>query len=292
MTERDRFLATLADTLPLPVDVRNDVVEEVAAHLSDAIADLEARGRDPEAAEAEALRQFGSPTKLGRDLARARRGSDRLLAAVGGGAWAALRTTFGMTLVAWVFAGAAAIAVLFATTVITGWLGRSSQLATDGGWNTALTALGLNIGFFYGGAAAVRGAARSGWRAPDEVRLGVTAIGTLGATCFALFVVDGPLNWASVMVLCAVPLSFAAGSRVESIRGPSWMLLALTIPVVLAAALVLRRRARPGTGDPATRGTREPTVTAWSRPGGRIQPRRPRRISSLAAGRRRRGSKR
>ena len=239
MAERRRYLAELAAALPLPAAVRDEVIEELASHLADTIADLEASGRDPDAAEGEALRRLGSPAALGRELARAHRGTDRLLAAAGGGAWAGLAAALPATFVAWILVVIATIALTLAVRTVGGWFGHPVELSTDAAWNTALTALGLNVGAFLAGGAAVRGAASSGWRTAHEVRSGVTLVGGAVVAVFALAVISQALNWASVAALLAVPISFGLGARFDHLRGPalSTALLAVALGLLLAMGL-------------------------------------------------------
>lgn len=239
MTERRRYLHDLAAAIPLPEGVREEVLEELAAHLTDTIADLEAQGRDPAAAEAEALRRLGSPAALGRDLARAHRGTDRVLAAAGGGVLAGLGAALPATFFAWILVVLVTIVLMLAVRAAGAWLGLSLQLSTDAGWNTALTALGLNVGALLAGAAAVRGAARSGWRTADEVRFGVTVLGGALAALFSLVVVSQAQNWASVVTLVAVPVSFGVGARFDRLRGPalSTVMLGLALGLLLALGL-------------------------------------------------------
>lgn len=251
MTERERFLADLAASLPLPTAIRDDVVAELAAHLDDEIADLAARGYDLEAAEREALRRIGSARALGGDLARARRGSDRLLAAVGGGAWSAIRTAIPTTVLAWVLAVVATVVLMVVAKAVGARLGLAVELSTDGGWNTVLTAVGLGVGAFYAGAAAVRGAARAGWRTSDDVRLAVALLGSgiVGALVLGAMTVE--LNWASVVALGAVPVAFAAGARLDTLRAPSltFVLLGIAGALALSIAVLAGASAAGGSGS-------------------------------------------
>jgi hypothetical protein len=239
MTARHRYLDDLAAALPLPDGVREDVVEELAAHLTDTIADLEAQGRDPVAAQAEALRRLGSPAALGRELARAHRGTDRLLAAAGGGVLGALGAAIPATFFAWIAVVVATIVLTLAVRAVGAWLGLSFQLSTDAGWNTALSAFGLNVGALLAGAAAVRGAARSGWRTADEVRFGVTVLGGVLAALFSLVFVSQAQNWASVVTLVAVPVAFGVGARFDRLRGPALSTVMLGLALGLLPVLGL-----------------------------------------------------
>lgn len=157
MTEaRDRFLEAVAAQLPLPDEVRPEVLEELAVHLADSAAELVALGRTPEAADAEAITRLGSPSELAHGLARAHRGRMQLLAAAGAGTWAAVRTGVLGSLGGWLLI---VLASILATTVVrtaAQGLGLQLNVSWSGGWNTVLTAAGLNVGALLAGAAAVR----------------------------------------------------------------------------------------------------------------------------------------
>jgi hypothetical protein len=67
---RGRYLAELEAVLPMPDGRRSETIEEIAAHLDDAVADRVEGGADPDQAEADAQARLGSPTELARSLAR------------------------------------------------------------------------------------------------------------------------------------------------------------------------------------------------------------------------------
>ena len=88
---RDRYLERLETHLRMPPEAAWDVLDEVEAHIADAIAAGIDEGLTPEAAEHRALERLGPPDALGKDLRRTHQTRRRLLAAVGGGAWQAAR---------------------------------------------------------------------------------------------------------------------------------------------------------------------------------------------------------
>ena len=90
MAERDRFLDAVAVHLPFNEAERGDILEELAAHLADSAARLEADGLAPDAAERMAIERLGPPDRLADELTRARRSPRRLFAAAGAGTWAAV----------------------------------------------------------------------------------------------------------------------------------------------------------------------------------------------------------
>lgn len=236
MTARDRFLDEVAAALPLPDDVKQETVEELAAHLADSIAAMVADGTPPDVAEARAIARLGPPGTLASGLARAHRGRSQLLAAAGAGTWAAIRSGVVGFLLASVTLVLAWIVVTTAVRSAVGWLGLQLDVNWTGGWNTVLTAAGLNVGAFLGGAAAVRGAARSGWRGAAEVRTAVVAVGCVALGWLVLIAFETALNWASVIALLLVPVAFGVGAWIEPIRQPD---VRTTRPVLLVGLVLV-----------------------------------------------------
>lgn len=219
MDAPDRFLHEVAAALPLPDEVRREVIEELAVHLADSVAELVDKGHAREVAEAEAIARLGPPTGLARELARAHRGPSQLLAAAGAGTWAAVRAGFQGALVGWLLIVLASIPAMAVVRTAASWIGLQTDLGWPSGWNTVLTAAGLNVGALLAGGAAVRAVARRGWRTPHEVRAAVIGVGGLAAGWLTLFVFETALNWASVVALLLVPISFGIGARIERL-GP------------------------------------------------------------------------
>jgi HAAS len=215
MNARDDFLDEVAAALPLPDGVRREVIEELAVHLADSVAELEDMGRAPEVAQAEAIARLGPPTDLARALARAHRGSAELLAAAGAGTWAAVRAGFRGALVGWLLLVVAWIVAMTVVRTAATWIGLQLNPGWSSGWNTVFTAAGLNLGALLGGAAAVRAVAQRGWRTPQEVRTAVIGIGGLAVAWLALVEFETALNWASVVALLLVPISFGIGARID-----------------------------------------------------------------------------
>lgn len=82
-SQRYHFLSAIETRLPLPVDERTEVLEEIGSHLDDVVDDLVARGWDAGAAERRAQARLGPPDLLADELARARRSPRHLLEAAG-----------------------------------------------------------------------------------------------------------------------------------------------------------------------------------------------------------------
>ncbi len=99
----------------------------------------------------------------------------------------------------------------------------------DSGWNTVLTALGLHAGALFSGAAAVRAAARSGWRPLGEVRPWVIGAGALAWGWLVIGTLHQPLNWVSAVALALVPASFVLGTFLARMRLPSLRVVGLAL---------------------------------------------------------------
>ncbi len=180
----------------------------------------------------------------------AHRGRSQVLAAAGAGAWAAVRSGVLGTLLGWLLIVLASILATTAARVAGGVLGLQMSIRWTPGWNTVLTAAGLNVGALLAGAAAVRVVAQRGWRKPADVRLAVTAAGGLVLGCFALVILEQALNWASVIALLLVPVSFGVGARFERFRLPGSRppVLMLLVGLLLLMAASLTALAASGGG--------------------------------------------
>jgi hypothetical protein len=146
---RDAFLADVRDRLDLPDEIAQDVLEELADHIEDGVAEFRAAGLSSEDAERRAIGRLGEPGPLGIDLARARRGRRRLLAAVGGGVRAVIvegiRTWIFLALV---FFLAEMLAIPAAATVLH-LIGRSTSSYFGGPIGSLVTVSAVAGGFAY-----------------------------------------------------------------------------------------------------------------------------------------------
>ncbi len=220
MSDIERYLERLRADLPLPEDLRAEVTEEIARHLADSTDALIAAGHEPDAAEAAAVARLGTPRALARDLSRSHRRGPRLLAAAGAGTFGALRDGLLGTLLGWLFMILAVVIGQAVVTVIGHWLSIEVNLSWGPGWNTVITAFGLNVGALAGGGAAIRAASRGAWRSPEEIRGAVMLVGALAVGWIVLVGTQYQLNWASVAGLMAAPLSFVTGARFYGLRPP------------------------------------------------------------------------
>jgi HAAS len=239
MDARGRFLGAVAERLPLPEDVRGEVLEELAAHLADAVDDLRSQGRTPEDAVVEAISRLGPPANLARELARAHRPRGRVLAATGAGTISAVATgAIGVVLATFcVVVGAMLLMAL--VRALASWMGVTFSMNWAGGWNTLLTAVALDAGALLAGAAAVRAAALAGWRSVSEVRTPVALVGGAVVGWIVLVVLSQALNWPSVAALLLVPISFALGTRVDRLQLPNLRIVVVAVLVGLLATIGL-----------------------------------------------------
>lgn len=236
---RDDYLAEIGARLPLPDPQRAEVLEELAAHLGDGVADLVAHGRDPEAAESEVLRRLGSPDELAQGLVRARQTPSQLLAAAGAGVVAALRSGLYGAIAGWLLVTLAAALATVGLQLLRPVLGLPEWSGWSPGWNSVITGAGLAIGAALGGAAAVRVVSARSWHRASEVRLVVAVVGAVVIGYFALVSATESLNWASVLAYLAIPAAFLVGVRFERLGPPRGRQIVLATAGLLVGVLAV-----------------------------------------------------
>lgn len=257
MPDRSRaeYLAELEDVLPFPAERRAEIVEEIAAHLDDAVAGG--------ATEASAQHRLGDPVQLAEALAQPEQSAVRLLAAAGAGVRAAVGPwLYGYLLASLIvlvsFFLIAALAALAARLI-----GSPAPVSTTGGWNTALTAIPLATALYFAARSATRAASVASRRLVRQVRPWVATLGTAGSAWVLWFVMDAPQNVASVVALAATPFAVALGAYRPAIL-PSRPRIPLIVLVGLVALIPLGILASTGT-SPATSVGEVLTVGAWER---------------------------
>lgn len=209
---RISFLTELDASLPMPLERRAEVIEEINAHLDDAVAERLGHGDPPDVAEIYAQRRLGAPQDLAGDLARSEQSAWRLLAAVGAGVRMGVGQWIYGFLLGWlllllgIYALAGAVQ-LAARLLETGWTFQF----TDQGWNTLVTSGAFAIGLYFAGRAVPRAVSIASRRLTSEVRPWVATIGTAATFALFFFVMEMPLNWASAIGMAAVPLTFGLG---------------------------------------------------------------------------------
>lgn len=272
---RDDYLANVAARLPLPEPQRAEILEELAAHLGDGVADLVAHGRDPVEAESEVLRRLGSADDVARELLRAHETGSQLLAAAGAGVVAALRSGFVGTIGGWVVVALASLVATVGLQLLRPVLGLPEWSGWTPGWNSVITGAGSAIGAGLAGAAAVRVVAARSWRRPSDVRVAVALVGATILGYLTLVSAAENLNWASVLAYIAVPVAFVVGARFERLGPPRWRRLVTGTAALLLGVLVVgtaggyASRGGPGGGyawNDSTHGY-EMVAPWWQEPG-------------------------
>ena len=269
MDPRDAFLAQVAARLPFAEDERREIVAELADHLADATAALEADGLADYVAARAALDRLGSPEDLADALTRARRTPRRLLAAAGAGTWALATSGLYGLLVGLAVMAVAEIALLAAIGLGSTLLGHPEQLFTDLGWNSVLTLLGLGVAVYVVGRRLTPVLARRAGYRVAVVRRVVALVGGLALGAYALVGWSGALNWPAVLVLLALPAWWMVGAwqgRDLEFRGRRRVVLGLGGVLVVALSLLLVLAA-PGLGVVSSGGvsTVAPDLTSYDR---------------------------
>jgi uncharacterized membrane protein len=210
---RERYLAELDSLLPMPPEQRGEILEEIAAHLEDAVAERLEQGVPPDVAEGTAQARLGRPIDLARDLARPEQSARRLFAGVG----AAITSGIGHWIYGYllgllvIMLGALALTAIVQAVGValdTGWTLQFS----DQGWNSMLASLAGAVGLYWAGRVlADRFALRSG-RLARDVRPWIVGVATAAVFAFNTLVVDTQQNWASVVALTVAPAAIILGA--------------------------------------------------------------------------------
>ena len=217
LPDRAAWLTAVALGMDAMPGAEAEVLEELAAHLDDRVADALARGVDPAEAERRARNRLGDPATLGRAIRKARRAKRSALALVGGGAF-----SFAYFSVTGIVLAVAFLGVISGLTVTIG----SWALSTE--W----------------------------WRVPGSwVGLGASLIGLPWAARVASASVASWLPWpfGTVRVAMAVLVLLMSMAVVALLPGqeldPVLALLFPVVPLVAAVSALLAPRStslRPG----------------------------------------------
>jgi hypothetical protein len=243
---RDAFLQRIADGLPFDEAEKLDILRELAVHLADSTARLEADGLPLDAAERTALDRLGPPERLAAELTQARRTPRRLLAAAGAGTWAAVSGI--------VYGYLFGVLILVVVSIGTVALAASVVHLFGGSWgslldNSALTLLALGVGVYVAGLKVTSVvAARAGYHIRAARRV-TTALGGGLVLAYALVGWSGTLNWPDVAILLSLPAWFVVGawrSTAASFPSRRWRLQILGLMLVLVPlGLVLGASQQP-----------------------------------------------
>jgi len=239
-SEISTFLDRVAAELRLPAADVAEVRAELADHLRDSIASLEAAGFETERAIREALGRLGPPAELGRQLRVAHQSTRRLLAGAGGGVFAAgggfVLGYFGGVVLA--LLGFVAVSAVVAFLAAVG-VHLPGIFANDDGAtvNSLLYATSIAMAAAIATRYAVRTSAGLSRRAPRTVAIFWAVAGALVFGWLAIFEMRGPQSWPSVAVELCIPVVAVAGAFVRIERPMPhvgrWALIVATISLVV-----------------------------------------------------------
>ncbi len=238
--EISAYLDRMTTELRLPAADVAEVRAELADHLRDSIASLEAEGFEPERAIREALGRLGPPAELGRQLRTAHQSTRRLLAGAGGGVFAAgggfVLGYFGG--IALALLGFLAVFVVVALLAVVGV--RLPDITSHDGGNTInslLYATTLAVAAATATRYAVRTSAGLSRRAPRTVAVFWAVAGALVFGWLALFGMRGPQSWPGVALELCIPV-IAVASAFVRIERPMphvglWAVIVAALSVVV-----------------------------------------------------------
>jgi uncharacterized membrane protein len=267
--EAAEFLARVDSQLELPAGVRAEIRAELADHIDDSIAAIQAEGRDLDFATGEALARLGRPDELARQLRRAHRTTRRLLAGAAGGVWAAGAGAIqGSILAVWILLVAAVVIGIGLKPLIDFVATHVIPIQFDQnelGFGTAVGAAIAWVPAFVAGRRAVRACATISGRTRNELAPWWALAGMLGLGWLVVFVFTDQQSWLVVAFELAIPLAFAAGAltkfraRVPAVTGQRLRVgggLLLIGTIVLASVYgltgVARQTPTPGWGTSYT----------------------------------------
>jgi len=220
-SEITAYLDRMTGELALPAADVAEVRAELADHLQDSIASLEAEGLDRDSAIREALGRLGPAAELGRQLRMAHQSKRRLLAGVGGGVFAGgggfvLGYLGGIMLALF-----AALALALATPLLAAVGLRLPDITSGDHSGNAVNSIFLAVATAIAAGAATRYAVRTSAslsrRTPRSVSVFWAVGGGLGFGWWAIFGMRGAQSWPSVAIELCVPLVavVAAFVRIE-----------------------------------------------------------------------------
>jgi diacylglycerol kinase len=194
--EVSEFLSALDGRLDMPAAVRAEIRLELADHLEDSIAAIEAEGLDRDRATREALARLGQPEDLAAQLRHAHQTTRRLLAGAAGGVfqaglgvvWGAVLGYVAMLLVIVVFAILLNTALKPLVDLAASHLPNISTESQDLAANSAFGAAVLLFPAFLAARFGARACARMSRRSIRTVGLVWAGLGLLGIGYVVLFV--------------------------------------------------------------------------------------------------------
>jgi hypothetical protein len=210
------YLAMVDAGLELPAETRREVRAELADHLSDSIAALEAEGQDVDFATREAIARLGRAGDLARELSKTHQSTQQLLAGAAGGVWSAgIGAVQGYILAITVFLVAAILFTIGLRPVVDFVLTHVIRPNVDPnelGFGTALAGMLAWPAAFAAGRRGVRASAEISGRPAARLGRWWALAGLVGLGWLVMFAVTVQQSWLVVAVEIGIPLTFAAGA--------------------------------------------------------------------------------
>lgn len=246
------WLDRVGEHLRMPDDRRDEVLEEIAAHLDDAIDALIEEGLTIDQAEREAMARLGSPEELGENLRRTHQTTRRLLAAVGGGVWKGLEGAVS----GYIGVAVLAMPVWAALTLVGSFVDRLLEWQPSDAGQAIFTLIGpvfICAAVWLATRRGVQAFARISWRRAHRVRVPVALVGFVASLALVL-VIPADQTWPSLIASLCIPIFAAAGAMSAGGRsdGSPWVaigwpagwpsprrVLAVGAVTVLSAALAM-----------------------------------------------------
>lgn len=238
---RDAFLQRLMDGMALPDGERLAAAEEIAAHIDEAMADMQDRGLPVDVAERRALQHLGPPERLANDLTAARRRGSHVVAAVGTAFRISIVAGLQYLLFTWAVIILMGLALPLAAAGIGHLLGTAILQAdwtpVTGGILPPVAACAAAFGI---GRTILAPVAISARRPRGQVRPVLAVAGVAITAWWSLAVVTAPYHLAGVLLMASVPGWFLFGllrqrSRPVPVLITPFLILSLIVFVGLAA---------------------------------------------------------
>ena len=210
------YLARLDAELELPAPMRAEIRAELADHINDSIAAIQADGLDLGFATGEALVRLGQPDELARRLRKAHQTPRRLLAGAAGGVWSAGVGAVQGTIVAATVALIAAFTIGFGLRPVVDFVATHAiPIEFDPNELAVGTAMGAALAWipaFVAGRRAVKACASISARPARQVGRFWALAGILALGWLVVFVLTVQQSWMVVGFELAIPVAFAAGA--------------------------------------------------------------------------------
>jgi uncharacterized membrane protein len=241
----DAYLERLVGSMALPDEERRAAAEEIAAHIDEAMSDMQRLGLPADVAERRALERLGAPERLADDLTAARRHGSHALAAVG----TALRVSIVTGLQYLLFSWAAIIVLaILASLAVAGVRRIAGVDILQADWTPATAGLFPAIAtcaVAYGiGRTILAPVAVAARRPAAQIRLPLAVAGAGVSAWIALTVVIAPYHVVGALVMASVPSWFLLGllprrSRPAPVLSSRVLVFTLAVFVIGGIGLVL-----------------------------------------------------